>query len=126
MELVDEEEDVAILLDLIHDRFDPLFELAAVFCAGDHERQIERDQFFLAQIVGNFSSDDRLGKPFDNRCFSNARFSDENGVVFAAAAEDQDQPFDFFSAADHGIHFPFAAHFGQIVAIGSEEQAFYQ
>ena len=37
VQLIDEEEDISIFLDLIHHRFDALFELSAVFCAGDHE-----------------------------------------------------------------------------------------
>ena len=109
MDLIDEEEDIAILLDLIHHRFDPLFKLTAVFRSGDHEGQVERDQFLFSEVVGDFAFDNGMGKTFNDRCFTDTRFTDEDRVVFAAAAEDQDEAFDFFFSADDRIEFPFAA-----------------
>ena len=75
MQFVNEQQNISILLDLIHDRFDTLFKLTAVFCSGNHQSKIKCDQFFLAQIIRNFSFDNRLSKSFYNRCFTNTCFS---------------------------------------------------
>src|SRR5205823_12005932 len=42
MELVDEQDDVAALLDLLHDLLQPLLELAAIFGTGDERSEIQR------------------------------------------------------------------------------------
>ena len=120
MQLVDEEQNISVLFDLVHDGFDALFKLAAVFRARDHQRQIERNQFFLAQIVGNIAANDRLRKPFDNRCFSDPGLADQYRIIFAAAAENENQSLHLIAAADDRIHFAFAAQFRQIVAIGTQ------
>ncbi len=49
VQFVDKQDDILGPTDLIHDRFDSLFKLAAIFCSGDHERQIEGDHFLVAQ-----------------------------------------------------------------------------
>ena len=49
MKLVDEEDDVLVLADLIHDGLDALLELTTVLRAGDHERQIERDDLLVVK-----------------------------------------------------------------------------
>ena len=47
--LVNEEDDVLGAADFVHHRFDALFELAAVFGAGNHQREVESDDAFVAQ-----------------------------------------------------------------------------
>jgi hypothetical protein len=49
VQLVDKEDDVLGATNLVHDRFDPLFELAAILGACDHEREVQSDHFFVAQ-----------------------------------------------------------------------------
>ena len=49
VQLVDKQDDVLGAANLVHDRLDSLFELAAIFRSGDHQREIERDDFLVAQ-----------------------------------------------------------------------------
>ena len=77
VQLVDKKNDILGAANLIHDRFDALFELAAIFCARDHQREIERDHALVAQqfrhvAVGNF-----LGETFRDRGLAHARFADQ-------------------------------------------------
>src|SRR3989344_1982653 len=65
-----------------------------------------------------------MGEPFDDRCFTNACFSNENGIIFAAAAKDENESFDFISSPNDRIHFPFSAKLGQILSIGAERWHF--
>ena len=43
MKLIDEEDDVSVFADFIHNGFDTLFKLTTVFCSGDHEGEVKRD-----------------------------------------------------------------------------------
>ncbi len=45
VQLVDEKNDVLGALDFVHHGLDALFKLAAILRAGDHEREIKRDDF---------------------------------------------------------------------------------
>ena len=49
VQLVDEEDDVLRAANLVHHRLDALLELAAILGAGDHEREVERDDALFAE-----------------------------------------------------------------------------
>ena len=49
VQFVNEQNDVLGAADFVHDRLDALLELAAIFGAGDHQRQVERDDALFAQ-----------------------------------------------------------------------------
>ena len=120
MQLVDEEDDVPALADLVHDRLDALFELAAVLGAGDHEGEVERDDPLVENDLGNHAGGNFLGEPFDDGRLPDAGLPDENGVVLRAAAEDLDDAADLLLAADDRVQFVFLCHLGKIAAEGLE------
>ena len=124
VEFVDEKDDVFGAADLVHDGFDALFELAAVFGSCDHEGEIEGDDLFVAEEFGDISAGDFLGEAFDDGGLADAGFSDEDGVIFCAAAEDLDDAFDFVGATDHGIDFALLGEFGEIATKGTERGSF--
>ena len=124
MEFVDEKNDIFVATDFIHHRLDALLELAAIFCAGDHEGQVECDDAFFAEDFGNIARDDFLGEALGDRGLADARLTDEDGVVFATAAEDLDDPLDFVGTADDGVEFPFARLLGEIAPEGFERGSF--
>ena len=86
MQLVDEKNHGFGATNLIHYRFDPLFELAAVFCARDHQRQIERDDAFVTQQLGDIAARNFLRETFGDRGFSDAGFADQHRIIFRAPA----------------------------------------
>ena len=49
VQFVDKQDHILGSADFIHDRLDALFKLAAIFRSGDHQREIERDYFLVAQ-----------------------------------------------------------------------------
>ena len=107
VELIDEEDHVFRAPDLVHHGFDPLFELAAVFRACDHEGEVEGDDLFVPKDFRNIPCGDLLGEALDDGGFSDACFPDEDGIVFGAATEHLDYALDFVFASDDGVHFPF-------------------
>ncbi len=116
MQLVNEQDDVLRAADFVHDGFDALFELAAVFRAGDHQRQVERDDPLVAQQFRHIARGDFLGQTFDNGGLADARFAEQHRIVLGAAAENLDDALDFVFAADDRVHLAFAGDFGQVTA----------
>ena len=114
VQLVNEEDDVLVFTDLIHHRLDPLLELAAVLCAGDHQSQIERDDAFFRKKFRNVSRDDLLGKSLRNRGLADPSLPDQDRIILAATAENLDDPLDFLRPADDGIEIPLLGQFRQI------------
>jgi hypothetical protein len=104
---VDEEDDVAAFLQFVHDGLHALFELAAVLGAGDQGCQVEHDDALAEEGARHFFLDDAQGQSFDDGCFADAGFADEDGVVFLAAAQDLGDAFDLVFAADDGVEFAF-------------------
>ena len=105
VDFVDEEDHVAAAARLVEHRLDALLELAAVFGARDHEREVERDDAAAEQQVGDGAGGDRLREPFDDGRLADARLADQRGVVLVAAREDLHEPLDFLLAPDHRVEF---------------------
>ena len=116
MQLVDEEDDVLGAANLVHHRLDALFELAAVFRAGDHQREIERDDLLVAQQFRHIAARDFLREAFDDRGLAHAGFADQHRIVLGAAAEHLDDALDFVLAADDRIELAFLGQLGQVAA----------
>ena len=75
-----------IILRFVHQTFQPLLKLSAVLGARQQQRQIDFDNVFVQQYVRNAMLRDALRQAFDHGGLSDARFADENGIVFGASA----------------------------------------
>ena len=124
MKFVDKEEDAFQFTNFFHDGFDAFLELPAVLGSCDHEGEIEGDDFFIAENFRNVARGDLLGEAFDDGGFTDASFTDEDGIIFGAATENLDDSFDFVFTADDGIEFIFAGEFGEVAAEGFEGGGF--
>ena len=118
VELVDEEDDVLVLADLVHDRLDPLLELAAVFRTRHHEGEVEGDDALVGEKLGYVARDNFLREALGNGGLPDAGLADENRVVLATAAENLDDALDLVSTADDRIEFPLAGALGEVASEG--------
>ena len=67
MQFVDEADDFAVRVgDLLEHGFQTVFELTAELGAGHHGAEIDRDQFLVAQLIGDVALHDALGEAFDD------------------------------------------------------------
>jgi hypothetical protein len=103
VELVDEQDDVAALLDLLHDLLQPLLELAAVLRAGDEGGEVEAVDLLALEDLGHLVRGDPLREAFDDRRLADARLADQHRVVLLAAREDLHDPLDLGLAADDRV-----------------------
>ena len=78
VQFVDEKDDVLRPADLVHHRLDALLELAAVFRAGDHQGEVEGDDFLVAEDFRHVAGGDFLGEAFDDGGLADAGFADEH------------------------------------------------
>ena len=117
VQLVDEEDDAAVALELIHHILHALFKFAAVFCTCQHPGQVERYDALAAQQLRHIALRDLLRQAFGNGALAHTRLADEHGVVLGAAGENLDDALDFLAAADHGIEFPGTRGGSQIAAV---------
>ena len=86
MDLVNEQNGVAIPVEFFQQIFEPLLKIAAVFGARHHGSHIQCQQPFAAQERGDAADGDPLGQRFRQGAFAHARFPQQAGVVLLAAA----------------------------------------
>ena len=120
VQLVDEQDDVLGAADFVHHRLDALLELAAVLRAGDHQREVERDDFLVAEQLRHVAGGDFLGEAFDDRGLADAGFADEHRIVLRAAAEHLNDALDFALAADHRIDLALLRELREVAAKGAQ------
>src|SRR5208283_2500308 len=109
VQLIDEEDDILGATNLIHYSLDSLFELATIFCPGYQEREIERDDAFIAQQFRHVAGRGFLSQPFDDGGLPNPCFTEQHWVVFGASAENLNYAFDLVLATDDRSNSPFFA-----------------
>ena len=105
VQLVDENYVLRILNQLAHDLFQALFKLAAIFCAGNDQRKVERKDALVFEERWHVAANDSLRQAFDDCGLANARFADQHRIVFGAAAKYLDHAFDLGFATDQRIEF---------------------
>ena len=117
MQLVDEQDHVAVLLHLIQRVFDALLELAAVLGARHHAAQIQGQHALVQQLLRHVAGGDALRQTLGDSGLAHARLADEHRVVLAAAGQDLDDPLDLLIAPDDGIQLAAAGGLGQIAGV---------
>ena len=118
MELINKENDVLDPANLGHHSLDPLFELAAVLGAGNHHRQVKRDDSPISQNLGNVAIDNVLREPLDDGCFANAGLTEKNRIVLSSSAQDLDHALNFIMTPDDRVQLAIPGQLGQVTAEG--------
>ena len=118
MKLIYEKDDLSFsLFDLLEHGLQTVFELAAVLRSSEHRAEIESHQLFIFKRFRHIARNNALGKPFDDRCFTDAGFADQYGVVLSAAREYLDRAADLVVAADHRIELALTGTVGQVLRV---------
>ena len=118
MHLVDEQNDAAVRGgDLLQHGLQPLLEFAAIFGAGDHRAEIEREQLLVLQAFRHVAIDDAQRQTFDDRGLADAGLADQHRIVLGPARQHLDGAADFLVAADHRIELAVARGLREIAGI---------
>ena len=125
VQLVNEEDDLPFrFLDLLQNRLEAIFKLAAVLGAGEHGAQVQGDHALVLQNFGYVAGDDALGQAFDDGGLAHAGFTDQHRIVLGAAGEHLHDTADFLVAADHRIELAAARQLVQVLGIALQRLVF--
>ena len=124
VQLVDEDDDVRVVRELLHDRLEALFELPAILRAGDDQRDVERENALVGEEVRHVAVDDLLREPLDDRRLADAGLADEHRVVLRAAAEHLLHALELVVAADQRVELILHRRFGEVAAELGEQRRF--
>jgi hypothetical protein len=80
VQFIDEQHDIAGILHFAQHGFEPVFEFATVLGPSNEGTHIERDDAFIFEDLRDISEDDSMSESFDDRGFSNTRFTDQHRV----------------------------------------------
>ena len=116
VQLVNEQDDIAVLLHLVNSALDALLKVAAVLGAGHHAGQVQGHQALVFQQFRHFTRLDFQGQALGHSGFAHTGLADEHGVVFRAAAQDLDDPLDLVLAANDRVDLALGGQLGQIPA----------
>ena len=125
VELVDEHDDVRVLGQLLHDRLQALFELAAILRARHDQRDIKGENALVGEEVRHVAVDDLLRQPFDDGRLSDARLANEDRVVLRPAAEDLLHALELVIPPDERVEQVLHRGFGQVAAEFGEQRRLF-
>ena len=118
VELIDEQDHTAgRRLHLAEDRLETVLELPTILCAGNQGPQIEGDDAFVAERLGDVRLHDPQRQPLGDRRLADARLADEDRVVFCPPRQHLDDAADLRIAADDRIELPLAGALDEIDAV---------
>ena len=118
MELIDEQDDLALgLLYLLEHGLQAVLELAAVLGAGDQRAHVELDEITVAQRARHVAGHDTLGDALDDGRLTDARLTDEHGVVLGAAGQDLNGAADLVSTADDRVELAGAGEVADVATV---------
>ena len=116
VQLIDEQDDLLVLRDLVHDRLQTLFELTAILRARDHRRHVERQHAVITQVLRALAVSDQLREPFDNGRLADAGLTDKHGVVLLATRQHFHHALDFLRTTDCRIELALCRQLRQVSA----------
>ena len=104
MDFVYEQHRIGLLRQLLHDRFQALLKIAAIFGAGQQRAHVQRVNSGIGQHVGHIAFDDAACETLGDGGLADTGFTDQQRVVFAATAQGLDDAFEFISTADQWVY----------------------
>ena len=116
--LIDEQDDVAGVLDLLDALLQAVLELAAVLAAGHKGGHVEREQTLAAQDIGNLVGHDELRQALGDGGLAHAGLADEQRIVLLTAGEDLHDALDLAGAADDRVELAVARLLRKVGAVG--------
>src|SRR6266404_343584 len=100
VQLVNKDDGVLALHQFLHDGLQAFFELSAILCPRNDQRQVKRKNAFVSEERRHVTVGNALCESFDDGGLTDAGFADQYWIILGSTAEN----------LDHAIDFAFAAH----------------
>ena len=116
MNFVNEQQDIAGLVQLVQHVFHPLLKFAPVLGARHHAADIQAQHPLAQQHFRHIPLGNPLRQAFRHRAFAHSRFPDQHRIVLRPADQNLNNPLNLVFPADHRIQFIFLRRGRQIPA----------
>ena len=118
VQFVDEQNHLALgIFHFAQHRLEPLFELAAKFCASDQGTHVEGDHPFVFEALGHVALDNPQSQTLGDGRFADARLADQHRIVLGPPRKDLDHPANFLIATNDRIELALFGPGNQIDAV---------
>ena len=117
MELIKEQEHVAVSLYLCDDLLHSFLELTAVFRSGYHPREIKSKKPFILYSRRNISGHYKLSKTLDYCSLTYTRLTNEAWIILCPSAEYLNDTGYFITPSDNRIELSLTRKFSKITAV---------
>ena len=124
MDFINKENDILALTNFFHEFLHAFFKLASDTCTLDKAYNIKANDFFSLKFIRYVSVHNFLSQSFNNRRFTNTRFSDEDGIVLGSTIEDFDDADDFFITSNDWVNISVTGNFCDIDSIFIQKALF--
>ena len=121
MYLVDEEDNVALLLDLVNEALYAALELSAELSSRDESGEVEQVELLIREIQRNIALVYPLGDTLGDSGLADAGLADEAGVVLGAAREYLYHARYFLVSADYAVELTVSGFLREVGAVAPEE-----
>ena len=116
VDLVDEQDDVAALVDLLEHFLQALLEVTAVARTRHQRAEVERVDLLVLQCLRDLAVGDVQRQALHDGRLTNAGLTDEHRVVLRTAREDLHDALDLLVAANHRVQLAFLGGRGEVAA----------
>ena len=118
VELIDEQDDLALgFLHFLEHGLQAILELAAVLGASDQRAHVELDEVAVTQRARHVAGHDTLGDALDDGRFTDARLTNEHGVVLGATGQDLDGAANLIGTADDRVELAGAGEVADVATV---------
>ena len=121
MHFVNDQNDVAELLDLLNEALHAAFKLAPELRARDEGREVHEIDLFVLKLIRDVLVGNFLCKALGDGSLTDARLADETGVILLAAVEDLNDALRLLLAANDAVEPAVARLLRQVLAVAVEE-----
>ena len=116
VDLVDEQDNLAVVLHFLDAFLQALFEFTAKLAARNQRGHVQRDNALATQKIGHLIRHDELGQSFHHGGFAHTRLAQQQRVVLLATRQNLHHALYFFRAADNRVQLAIARFFRKIGA----------
>ena len=125
MHLVDNEDNIALLADILNKALHAALELAAELGSRYQSGEIQKKNFLIPQLVGHLVLGYQLGQTLGDGGFANTGLAYEAGVILLAAVEYLDNALQLLIAAYHLIQLTLTGALAEVDAVGIQGLALF-
>ncbi|MNZ90104.1 hypothetical protein D3C78_1090580 [compost metagenome] len=125
VQFVDEQDNVACLTDFVHNFFQSIFKLTAIFRTRNYRAHIKRHYSFITKSFRDLIVNNFLCQSFSDCCFTNPRFTNQHRIVLRTTAKHLNNTLNLFATSNDRIQIAFLGADCQITSQTIQSRCIY-